>query len=97
MTRGDVMENNNNVKIPMALFQETLDFLQRLQPIPLTQDVWLLYKNVYREFQRKQFSMELRDTYAAVVNAKTELERDKARTRYLAEKSYAQELLRNFE
>jgi hypothetical protein len=91
------MENSGNVKISAALFQDTLYLLSCLQPILLTDDVHRLYKNVYRELQRKQYNIELRDTYASVINAKTEEDREKARARYLAEKRGAEEFLKIFE
>jgi len=87
---------NSNVKIPTALFSDTLYLLQRLQIIPLTDELWQLYKNVFREFQRKQNNMDLRVAYASVVNAGNEKERNIAKTQYFVQKQAAVESLKIF-
>jgi hypothetical protein len=84
---------NSNIKIPSALFQEALCFLENLPVMELEKDLQKQYKSVYLEFKRKQYNIRLRDFYALVVAAKSDEDRKAALSDYLYEKQLSEQRL----
>ena len=85
--------DNSNIKIPAALFQETLRLLENIPVMELEGDLHKLYKSVFLEFKRKQNAIRLRGIYALVVAAKTEQDRQAALSNYLNEKQLSEQRL----
>ena len=90
---GDAPMENNNIKIPEALFQDTLHFLESVPVVELERELQKQYKNVYMEFKRKQNAIRLRSIYALVVAAKSDSEKQAALSNYLNEKQLSEQRL----
>ena len=77
---------NNNVMIPIDLFNNTLDLLESFDIDDLDYPVSCLYDLVLSEFHKKQQALHLRHSYARIIFAKDGDQRFDARLRYLQQK-----------
>ena len=81
-----------NVMIPHSLLDQIIDLLESWE-IPL-QDAVLrnYYDRVLYDLRYKKRKLELRDTYAKIIRADNDEDRDIARINYLRQKRYVAEL-----
>jgi hypothetical protein len=80
--------NSENVKIPLALFNQTLNVLEYVYKsdavmLCLAPDFIAYFESVLWDLRRKELSLELRAAYSKIVAAKTETARHYARIDYL--------------
>ena len=78
-----------NVQIPLSLFMQTLDFFFELDAYELEQRVRTLYDDVYSAFIKKHMKINLRNSYAKIINAENENERKQAIGNYLIDRSFS--------
>ncbi|GHV40990.1 hypothetical protein FACS189490_07050 [Clostridia bacterium] len=82
---------SENVKIPLTLFNDTINLLENIYNSDCAfsdfpDDFYSYFESVLLAFKHKKQLMELRDTYAKVVNAKDEDARHATRMLYLEER-----------
>ncbi len=80
---------DQNVKIPLALLNQTLDLLDNidLRSVPnYDESVIDDFEAVSAAFRKKKASLELRLTYGEIIFAKDDDQRFNARMRYLQQK-----------
>jgi len=76
-----------NVKIPMTLFNETVNLLETLTFIDFRDEGFHdIINSILWQYQHKKESMALRETYGKIAYAKDEDERFDARMKYLEER-----------
>jgi len=78
---------DKNVMIPRSLLDRIVDLLQYWNITDYDLSVQQLYSDVLFELDNKKQTIELRESYTEIINAKTEDERHAARMKYLAQKS----------
>jgi len=79
-------QKSDNVKIPLPLFNATINILETISHIGFEEGFSSLLDSVLCEYHRKKDSLALRDTYAKIVCAKNDDERFDARINYLHER-----------
>ena len=75
-----------NVKIPLNLMNDIIDVLECLNVPENEPDFIRMYENVLHSLFKKKESLELRDLYAKMINAKYDDARLFARLEYLKRK-----------
>ena len=79
--------NSENVKIPLALLNDTVSILELLyhcrNSLNLAPDFEEFLLSILCRLQYKQRSLELRVAYSAMISSKTKTERCNARMNYL--------------
>ena len=79
----------DNVKIPLSLFNTVYYMLEGLNPCVVAGDITLpnslskQYEEALSGFREKRRTMYLREAYSAISTAKSEQERDICRKRYV--------------
>jgi len=82
---------SENIKIPLALLHQIVDLLQNIEIFNYCEAVQMDYDNVLFALNKKKASLELRDTYADIIKAKSDDARHHARMRYLQQKRNLEE------
>jgi len=80
---------DKNVQIPLSLFDQTIDFFENLDLSNFDKQTRSLYDDIYSAFIRKKMSLCLRDSYAKIIRANTEIEKTSARNDYLINKCFS--------
>lgn len=75
-----------NVMIPVSLFERIIDLLVCLEPSEY-HELCYEYGNILWMLRVKQQKLKLRDSYAKIIAAEEQTERDEARLDYLRLKS----------
>ena len=75
-----------NVLIPLSLFESIIDLLVCLEP-PEYHELRYEYGDILWALRIKKQKIELRDSYAKIIAAGDQSERDEARIDYLRRKS----------
>ena len=75
-----------NVKIPLYLLFQAIYVLECIDIYKYDRSVQIDYENVLSAFNHKRDSIELRASYAGIINAKNEDSRHSARMKYLQHK-----------
>jgi hypothetical protein len=82
--KGDVITmSDKKVLIPLQLINQTLEFLRYIDVSEYDFSIRCEYDNIVDAFREKLRSLDLRESYAKIIMAKTEDERDNARIEYL--------------
>jgi len=79
-------EKSKKVQIPFELFKKIIAFMECCDISDCSPDLQELYRDVFSGLIAKQESIDLRVTYAKVVFADGENQRNQARTEYLEKK-----------
>jgi hypothetical protein len=79
---------SQSVLIPLALFKKIIELLEYVDIMSYDECIQDDYRLVRNALFIKSEKLNLRKTYANVLYAKDEDERDMARIRYLSEKHY---------
>ena len=82
---------SENVKIPLAILHQIIDLLQNIEIYTYCEAVQMDYENVLYVLNKKKASLELRDAYASIINARSDDARHHARMRYLQQKRELEE------
>ena len=75
-----------NVKIPLSLLFQTIYVLECIDIYQYDYSIQIDFLNVLNAFRQKKDSLELRASYANIINAKDEDSRHLARMKYLQQK-----------
>jgi len=76
----------SNVKIPLPLLFQAIYLLECIDIYKYDRSIQINYENVLSAFNQKRDSLELRASYADIVNSKDEDSRHSARLKYLQHK-----------
>ena len=76
---------NQNVMIPLSLLEQTIEFLQELDLSECHELRWE-YCEILWALNVKKQKLQLRDSYAKIISADNQDDRDDARIRYLQQK-----------
>jgi hypothetical protein len=75
------------VQIPLALFLQTIDFLEKLDLRVPQPSLFGVHRNILSDYLAKKQRMDLRKAYSGIIFAGNEDERWEARMDYLQKKS----------
>ena len=76
-----------NVMIPLSLLESIIEFLDVLD-LPEYHELRYEYSEILWALRTKKQKIELRDSYAKIIAAGNQDERDEARFKYLRRKTY---------
>ena len=76
---------SQNVMIPLSLLEQTIEFLQELDLSECHELRWE-YGEILWALNVKKQKLQLRDSYAKIISADNQDDRDDARIRYLQQK-----------
>jgi hypothetical protein len=77
---------NDNVKIPLSLFNQVFYVLENINIYSYCDDFQTEYFVLIDALNRKKAALELREAYAGIIRAKDEDSRHWAKMRYLQQK-----------
>jgi hypothetical protein len=81
-----MMENDQNVKIPLSLLNRAIEVLEYFNISEYHPPFTMMYDDVLSDLRKKKQSIHLRKAYAKIIFAENEDARFDARMKYLQEK-----------
>ena len=80
------MYENSNVKIPVVLLLEIINFLESIYVDAFDCSTHNIYDYILDSLRKKKEALALRETYSKIIHAKDDDSRHSARMQYLLQK-----------